>query len=264
MRPEPTDPPAIVRTAEDARQWLSTRWRAMEAREGQNLKSAREIGEFLAAQKELRPGRWLAWLKECAPFSQQRASEFMSIHDRWELVKDAGSIREALRVIHEDHGRDRHQPERFDGRLNDGLPAFGNDNHQNVAADDGPDDDYQREAQERTYDEHRPAFQERNGGTWAPEAAPARGKGDPSKLTDEKVIEWAKEHVPQPEPPVVGPDVGGFVGELIGHAERLRDGLIALRGRCGKGTPDWLDVCVAIERLQRFQADCSWRGKGRG
>jgi hypothetical protein len=89
---------------------------------------------------------------------------------------------------------------------------------------------------------------------------------DPGPMGEAERAEFEAEHVHGPLPPspaevaaagrLSGSALTAFVGAVLDAAERLVADLIALRGHYGGGSPEWADVCVLVERLNRVKIDC--------
>ena len=250
--------PAETRPADAAASSLKADWVAFRTLGKERLAKARDIGRTLYEQKaKLGHGGWGAWLKANAPFSGERANEFMRVYERWDECKDCESFTDALAVL-----------------ANPRAPADL----------DEPDDYYQKAAQEQGYDDERP----RAG--WVP---PANGKPsrtsttlrpgvtgrkdyhidrdaecDPSKVSDVERTEWVETNVPPPAGPSFADQIAASPGwralaELARVAavgtRQLRVDLETLGRLYGPDAPDYALTRPILDGLDRVIRDCDER-----
>jgi hypothetical protein len=109
VKPVPTNPPDIVRPAEDLAALahaINAEHGAGEAAARKGLEHFRAAGEkLLKAKAQCGHGKWLPWLKANVHFDRRTATNYMNLAripaDKWETVSQMG-MREALRVLADD------------------------------------------------------------------------------------------------------------------------------------------------------------------
>jgi archaellum component FlaC len=74
--------------------WFNNEWRRINESNYQNLQRGKALGDALIAKKaELGHGNWIPWVREHLEFSEDSASIYMTLAEKWDIIANSEAIR---------------------------------------------------------------------------------------------------------------------------------------------------------------------------